>query len=255
MDSLGSDVRTMREMVAARRERATRVRLANPWSPACCQEGVCDGTYAGTNPDDGRPERIMCLNHDTPECPRRAAAISAVRTAWFRQAGFGPRYDAPDAERVPIRELIDDYLADWPANLANGRGLLISGGVGVGKTMTLAYIALRLYEAGFRDVDCQFAPSLFDKLHRDASMTQHFARIGLLMIDDLGVEYRGEWSMARFAELVEFRHSSLAPVIVTTNLSTDSLMHQPELGRIIDRWRQSCAALTLAGESQRVRAA
>ncbi len=255
MDSLGSDVRTMREMVAARRERAMRVRAANPWHPMLCPAGTCDGTYQGVSPEDARPERIVCLNHETAQCPRRAAAIAAARTAWFRRAGFGPRYDDPDPERVPIRDLIDDYLADWPANLANGRGLLISGGVGVGKTMTLAYLALRLYDGGYTDVDCQFAPSLFDKLHRDAAMTRHFAGVGLLMIDDLGVEYRGDWAMARFAELVEFRHSSLAPVVVTTNLSTDSLLHQPELGRIIDRWRQSCSALTLAGESQRVRAA
>jgi len=175
--------------------------------------------------------------------------------AWFRSAGFGPRYDEPDPGRVPSRDLIDDYIANWPANLANGRGLLVSGGVGVGKTMTLAYIALRLYDAGYRDVDCQFAPALFDKLHSDTAMTRHFAGVGLLMIDDLGVEYRSEWAMARFAELAEFRHGNMAPVIVTTNLSADSLLRQPELGRIIDRWRQSCYAVTLAGESQRVRAA
>ena len=113
------------------------------------------------------------------------------------------------------------------------RTLILSGGVGSGKTHLAAALANSLISQG---VPVLFftVPDLLDLLHsqynngqhQDQSFEQTFEdvkTIPVLFLDDYGSEKDSKWVAEKMYQLINYRYMTRLPTVVTINVSLDSI--------------------------------
>lgn len=168
------------------------------------------------------------------------AAMVGSRYATAQLPDFG------DEVGVPV--------LDWAASLdkSPGRNLALLGPVGSGKTHAAAAAARWVAEFDNRRVKFCVVVEMFDDLRPDGPETvDSLADAPLLVLDDLGIEKRSEWTDERLYAIVNRRWRYERPTIVTSNLTPDQLSeHVTE--RVWDRLVNGDAVrLWLGGESRR----
>jgi len=137
-----------------------------------------------------------------------------------------------------------------------GRGVLILGPVGTGKSSAAALLCRATVEAG-RSVVWQYVPDLVDQLMDKAMKRQEIiaraSNVDLLVWDDFGVRDMADWELGYLDQIVERRYREFRPMVVTSNLSSQDLVGDSRLDRIVDRWRQRTASerIILSGASMR----
>ncbi|MGJ3237702.1 MAG: ATP-binding protein [Anaerolineae bacterium] len=109
--------------------------------------------------------------------------------------------------------------------------LLLEGAYGCGKTHLAAAVGNARLQRGDMVLFIT-TPDLLDHLRAsfapdaELSYDQSFERlrdVGLLIIDDLGVENPSEWAKEKLFQLLNHRYSYRKPTIITTNRDLDSL--------------------------------
>jgi DNA replication protein DnaC len=173
--------------------------------------------------------------------------------ARLTHAGFGSRYHHVDPERMRARAAVEQYLGTLQENRSTGRGLVLTGDVGVGKTMTLGYLARQMLkdDIGVWKVHMPtWTEELNDRTTRKAQV-QRAIKVEVLMIDDLGSGDMPTWVLGIVEGIVEHRYANRKPVIVTTNLSREMLVKDVAFRRMVDRWRETCTIVAIGGTSQR----
>jgi len=165
-------------------------------------------------------------------------------------------------------EKAKDYVENFKEYKKNGRGLVVMGPVGNGKTFLLAAMLNALIE---KDVVVAYrsVPSLLSKIKStfdpDSKLTLteiHSAirDVDLLMLDDLGAEktfrVQGEERMSDFAEsvlyeIIDDRYRWKLPVIVTTNYETTNQLRVRVGERIYDRLVETCDFIGVTASSYR----
>lgn len=137
-----------------------------------------------------------------------------------------------------------------------GRGLLLLGPVGTGKSSAAALVCSAAVSAG-RSVAWQYVPDLIDELSdkpaKRADVVRRAAAADLLVWDDFGVRDAADWELGFLDQIVERRYREFRPMVVTSNLTTQDLAGDTRLHRITDRWRErtACDKVVLSGESMR----
>ena len=150
----------------------------------------------------------------------------------FRADYYPDRYDREWG--VSIRTIMEKtyqtcrrYAMNFSAHSDN---LLFSGGTGLGKAFLSACIARAVADRGY-SVAYESAPHLFTKLERAKFTADEEARhqaekystYDLLIIDDLGTEMGGQFTISALYTLINDRLLSGKPTIISTNLNTDDL--------------------------------
>lgn len=136
--------------------------------------------------------------------------------------------------------------------------LLFNGSTGLGKTMLSACIARAAAEKGY-SVAYETASHLFAKLERDrfhpdeesAAETKKLTDCDLLILDDLGTELPGNFTVAALYTLLNDRLLAGKPMIISTNLNMDEIRarYSPQ---IASRLQGSFQLLPFVGEDIRV---
>lgn len=149
------------------------------------------------------------------------------------------------------------YVETWDERKRNNDGLLLWGDVGCGKTFYAACIANALIEEGVSVLMTNFAKILNslsgmygdDKNAFISSMMSY----SLLIIDDLGIERNTEYALEQVYNIVDERYKANLPLIVTTNLSLNTLKNPPDTAhqRIYDRVLSMCVPVRFTGGSHR----
>ncbi len=156
-----------------------------------------------------------------------------------------------DITGEPIREIVAEYIARIRQHVYEGQGLLITGGVGTGKTSILRLIAYAAARAAI-NVSFAYAGALFDNLHNDkGEAVDDYHRAELLLLDDFGVQYVTPWTASRFDALMEWRYANKLAVCVTTNIPPEELRKQDIFRRVVDRWSEMCRGISTGKESMR----
>ena len=202
-----------------------------------------------------------------------AAAAEAAKkqeAAWLQKlekAGIHRRYqgctiDLLFGQNAPTQisdamAAVMQYVEDLEKNIKSGRGLILMGPVGTGKTS--AAIAVLQYGLQ-RDYGGMFIgmSSLLDTIfttkekNRDewVEFERRLRETTLLVIDDLGTEKPDGWVQIKLDAIISERYNRMKPVIVTTNLDAIGLKNT-YTERIIDRLRQTSKLLTFPGPSLR----
>ena len=198
----------------------------------------------------------QCREAHADDPPAPVLSPEEVNARRLQAVGFGRRYCYPTWEKVFAdgREVLRAYAEDIGARIAEGRGLMILGGLGRGKTHALALLALAA--CGKHDVAYILAPDLYDLLHRTdpeaRAKADYYREVDLLLLDDADRVYSGgEWAMARFDGFMEHRHANMRATCVTVN-DFGTLRDQPLLARTLDRWRETMELVRTQAPSQRI---
>ena len=195
---------------------------------------------------------------------REAEATKAATVAqerWLAEAGIGERYWG--ATRGLLREPAEicAYLDDLSANVSAGRGLVLLGPVGVGKSAALALVAREAYAAKVRTW-ATTVTRLMSHLLRGTEMRRHQSRMGetveedpkvrpLLLLDEFGAAYESDYAMAAFEDYMGWRYDNKRATCVAANRTPDELRANTHYARMIDRWRETCQVVVIGGESMR----
>lgn len=201
---------------------------------------------------DGLTFKMPCPDRGLKEC-NYTRGLEKQRQQMLRTIGIKPRYWNPDPEKIRPREAVMRYCADIQEKTRTGKGMLITGSVGVGKTMILSYVAQRAWAEGIGVAYWympEFADAVADREARGPAI-RSAKNIRLLMLDDFGVEYSSAWLVAILDEVFENRNAELLATFVTSNVTVDELKQDAALYRVVDRWRESMSLVTIAGESMR----
>ena len=223
-------------------------------SPICDQ---CGGTgYIGAN-------MCECLKELCRQEQKRELTFLTGGRETFNQFQLDYYPDRPDPKLgISARQIMEKTLQkcrNYAYSFGNHSGnLLFSGGTGLGKTFLSACIARVVADRGF-SVVYESAPHLFAKLEaakfssteENRREAAQFSECDLLIIDDLGTEMPGQFTIAALYTLLNDRILAGKPMVVSTNLNIDEIMRRYS-PQIASRLRGSFNLLTFVGEDIRV---
>ena len=171
----------------------------------------------------------------------------------FERDGLGERYHDARWSKCQIEHVIRTW------HTTDG-SLAISGGVGLGKTMSFTLLMACLASRNEYSFTYVRAPRLLDILHSRNGWGKDTANDGAytdilhakyLFIDDAGTEYASPMAMSRLNDLIENRHGRRAHHVINSNLSEPELSVRDGWERMVDRIMQDAEWVELGGTSQR----
>lgn len=148
------------------------------------------------------------------------------------------------------------YAANFRQNLAEGEGLTLFGEVGRGKTYLSLCIANAVLDDGFSVLVTNF-PRLINNITSDLAERQRkidaLDSFDLLVLDDLAAERDTEFMNEIVFAIIDGRCKAHKPLIVTTNLSRNELLHPKsiEKQRIYSRLYEMTKLYEVKGEDRR----
>lgn len=171
---------------------------------------------------------------------------------YLKQHGKFPKENA-EAYRI-----VSDYRQNLEQNLSTGKGLILRGPAGTGKT-SLGVCLLKEALAIGKGCLMISMPNLLDNMltlsKGDSvafmSYEQKLRNIPLLLLDDFGAEYsKSEWVAAKVESIIIDRYNRMRPIILTTNYS-EGWTKDHYSQRIYDRLRGEYQEAIFMGASHR----
>lgn len=161
-----------------------------------------------------------------------------------------------DGKNEKISNAMKKYVKNFTDFKKEGKGLLLYGSVGTGKTYFAACIANALIDEGYSVLMTNFARltnSIQGTFEGKNEFIDSLQRYTLLIIDDLGAERKSEYMQETVFNIIDARYRSGLPFIITTNLSAEEIKKPQEVGysRIYDRILERCFPVAVTGESRR----
>ena len=189
----------------------------------------------------------MRKNQEEFERRRRICFSETNMAAWT--------FENDDRQNEKLSDAMRRYVDGFSRYMKEGKGLLLHGDVGTGKTYFAACIANRLIDRGYFVQVTNFArlsnqiqgtfekQDLIDKLNDNH----------LIVIDDLGAERKSEYMQEMVYNIIDSRYRSGKPFIITTNLTIDEIKKPQDVSyaRIYDRILQRCFPVEMKGVSRR----
>lgn len=171
---------------------------------------------------------------------------------YLKQHGKFPK------ENTEAYRIVSDYRQNLEQNLNTGKGLILRGPAGTGKT-SLGVCLLKEALAIGKGCLMISMPNLLDNMLTLSkgdnvafmSYEQKLRNIPLLLLDDFGAEYaKSEWVSAKVESIIIDRYNRMRPIILTTNYSNGwTKDHYSQ--RIYDRLRGEYQEAIFMGVSHR----
>ena len=164
-------------------------------------------------------------------------------------------FDTDNGKKPQLSSFMRQYAEMFPQYRKEGKGLLLYGDTGTGKSTLAAMIANEVIRKGYRARMMNF-----EKLEKelwDAEQKAQYMRelmsYDLLVLDDLGIERKNDYMQGIVYNVIDGRVQQGLPVIVTTNLTTDEFSKTEEMSykRIYERLLHNCLPVHVDGVNYR----
>jgi DNA replication protein DnaC len=163
-----------------------------------------------------------------------------------------------DLTNEQITKAAQRYVDNFCELRKSGKGLLLYGNTGTGKTYTACEIANALIDKGYPVLVTNFARILntLQGTFEKQEYIDSFNNFQLLVIDDLGIERDTAYAKEQVFNIIDSRYRSGLPMIITTNLTMEKIKNPEDIEnrRIYDRILERCFPIEVGGSSRRRKA-
>lgn len=215
----------------------------------------------------GKVRRPMCLckceqERLAKEEEERQKRERAEQIKRFRKMGFPESemhtwtFEYDDMSNPKLTTAMQKYVDNFEELRKTGKGLLLYGSVGTGKTYAACEVANALIDKGYPVLVTNFnritniIQSSFEGRQEYIDSLNEFA---LLVLDDLGAERESSYMQEMVYTIIDSRYRAGLPMIITSNLSIDKIKkaENMEQMRIYDRILERCFPIAVNGSSKR----
>lgn len=163
-----------------------------------------------------------------------------------------------DLANERITKAMQRYVDSFADLRKSGKGLLLYGAVGTGKTFAACEVANALIDKGYPAYVTNFS-RILNTLQGTFDKQEYIDKLigyQLLVIDDLGIERGTDFAREQVYNIIDARYRAGLPMIITTNLSIDKLKNPENISeaRIYDRVLERCFPVEVTGQSRRRKA-
>jgi DNA replication protein DnaC len=165
-------------------------------------------------------------------------------------------FDSDDGSMPVITNAMKAYVDNFNTFRKNGKGLLLYGDVGTGKTFFAACIVNALINTGYPCLMTNFS-RLTNQIAGMWEGKQEYIdslnMFSLVAIDDLGVERDTEYMNENVTTIIDSLYRAKVPMIITSNYTPKQLTESCEIRkkRVYDRMLERCHPVKVNGSSRR----
>lgn len=185
-----------------------------------------------------------------------------LRCEKYRRAGFADSsmhawtFANDDMSNPLITKAMQKYVEHFDELKAQGKGLLLYGEVGTGKTYAACEVANALIDKGYPVLVTKFS-RLSNTLQGMYAGKQEYIdnlnKFPLIVLDDLAAERDTEYMQEIVYDIIDSRYRANLPMIITTNLSGAKLKNPDNTSkaRIYSRILERCHPVEVKGADRR----
>lgn len=212
---------------------------------------------------EGEEERLIRINCDCLtdleffKLRQRQDEISRNKRICFAETNMANwTFENDDKKNPALSNAMKKYVENFTDFKKEGKGLVLFGPVGTGKSYYAACIANALIDAGYTALMTNFS-TVINKLQESFEGRQEFInglnKYSILIIDDLGAERNTAYMIEQVFNIIDSRYRSGKPMIITTNLTADQLKYPEDVehARVYDRILEKCIPIKVEGVSRR----
>ena len=166
-------------------------------------------------------------------------------------------FENADGSNNQIINAARKYVENFDSFRKDGKGLLLFGTVGTGKTYAAACIANALIDKGYPILMTNFARianTVSGMWEGKQEYYDSLNRFPLLILDDLATERKTEYMQEIVFSVIDARYRAGLPLIVTTNLTSEELKHPSDISyqRTFSRLLEMCLPVKVEGKDKRL---
>lgn len=215
----------------------------------------------------GRIRTPMCLckceaeKRDAEEKERkrieRMQEIAQMRKIGFPESEMhGWNFASDDKTNEKITGVIKRYADNFDVMKGRGKGLLLYGSVGTGKSFYAACVVNELIDKGYPCLMTNFARlvnTIQGMFEGKQEYIDRLNKFDLLVIDDLSAERDTEYMNEIIFNIIDSRYRAGLPLIITTNLTADEIKNPADIKkqRTYSRLLEMTIPVEVAGTDRR----
>lgn len=174
----------------------------------------------------------------------------------YRDCNLAALSDNPDINLTDQHKILQ-FSSNLQQHLKKGEGLILRGPVGTGKTSVAVALLINVLKINKYGLFVSMA-SLLDNIFTLKEQNKQawldyedrLKNVGLLVVDDLGAEYKRDWVLNKFDAIISERYNRCRSTIITSNLGLKA-MQGTYADRVMDRLRSTCLDILFKGSSLR----
>lgn len=163
-------------------------------------------------------------------------------------------FDDFSSEKQELKNIIENYIANWDYNKLYGRGVVFSGGLGTGKTFAQLLILKELIKMGEKCWFVSFSSAVSDyvDLERKKDLLNAIRSAACLSLDEIipptSAKQKDLYAEV-FEHIIRYRVENNMPTLLGTNIDFDKL--NSLYPRVCSLLEQNYLFIELEGEDNR----
>lgn len=165
-------------------------------------------------------------------------------------------FETDDQQQPKLRKAMQAYADGFADFRSSGKGLILFGDVGTGKTFAAACVANALIDQGVPVLMTNFT-RIINRIQESFEGRQNYIDslngFDLLIIDDLAAERDTDFVNEMVYTIIDTRYRAGLPMIITTNVSLAQMMQETNTARkrIYSRVLERCHPVEVKGADRR----